>query len=527
MQNDAMNLSVEQLLMDESPLSPAKELAYRTKISDLAEELEDVKQQLANLKKMVYGQKSEKTEIVLEGAQQISIFNEAEANENQQVREKEKDIIVPEHKRKAKRTHEEMLEDLPVEEIIHEAEDRSCPVCQEKMETVGKDFVRDELVYVPARLFVRKHYVEVLKCPTCGTDESKDADYEDVPAPVFRKATAPNPMIPHSFCSPELLAHILYEKYVKAVPLERQSKDLKAMGVKLSTATLSNWVIYAAKNYFAPICAKMKEELLKVPVIHADETVVQVLNEPGRKATTDSRMWVYCAGAHEEHSNILFEYQPTRNGDHAKKFLEGFMGYLVCDGFDGYNKLTDVTRCGCWAHARRKFVEALPTDPTLLSTSQAAHGLEMCNQIFELEREYSGKDEKGRKIKEALSKEERQEQRQERTKPILEAFFAWLNEVNPSGGTKLSQAVQYCRNEQVYLSRFLENGMIPVDNNRAENAIRPFVQGRKNWLFSTSVRGAEASAMIYSLAATATANGLNVEQYFTDILSANEPRLPW
>lgn len=526
MQNMDLVLTAQKLLTEESPLSPKKELDYRTVIMRLSEENAELKQELTNLKKAVYGQKSEKSEVILENGEQISIFNEAEENANQEVREREKDVIVPEHKRKSRRTHEETFEKLPTEEVIHEVEDKSCPECGERMETVGKEFVRDELVYVPARLFVRKHYIEVVKCPVCGTDESKDAEYADVPAPVFRKAVAPSPMIPHSFCSPGLLAHILYEKYVMAVPLERQSKDLKAMGMRLSAATLSNWVIYAAEQFLKPVYEKMKEELLRSSVIHADETVVQVLNEPGRKAKTDSRMWVYCAGKYEKHSNILFEYTPTRNGDHAQKFLGGYSGYLVCDGYDGYNKLTDAVRCGCWAHARRRFAEALPTDKALLADSAAAKGVELCNGIFRLEREFEGKDSNGTPIKEPLTAEKRYQQRQERLKPVLDGLFAWLGKLNASGGTRLSKAVQYCLNERTYLYRCLEDGNIPVDNNRAENAIRPFVVGRKNWLFANSVKGAQASATIYSLAATASANGLNVEEYFRRLCSS-DLRMPW
>ncbi|MBQ7910442.1 MAG: IS66 family transposase [Clostridia bacterium] len=488
----------------------------------MRDENAELRQQLANLKKLVYGQKSEKTEVILENGEQLCMFNEAEENANKEVREREKDVVVPEHKRKSKRTHEEAFEDLPVEEVIHEVEDKECPDCGEQMETVGKEFVRDELVYVPARLFLRKHYAEVVKCPVCGEDESLDACYADVPAPVFKKATPPAPMIPHSFCSPELLAHILYEKYVMAVPLERQAKDFKAMGMNLSTATLANWVIYAAEHFFTPIYDRMKAELLACSVIHADETVVQVLNEPNRKAKTESRMWVYCAGKYEGHSNILFEYTPTRSGDHAKRFLWDYRKHLVCDGFDAYNKLTDAIRCGCWPHARRKFAEALPLDGTPVEGSAAAKGLEFCNKIFTLERIFEGHGEGNR----MLTPEERYVNRQKHSKPVLDEFFAWLSGIHPAGGTKLARVVQYCLNEKTYLCRFLENGSIPVDNNRAENAIRPFVVGRKNWLFSTSPKGAKASAIIYSLAATVVANGLNVEEYFTDLCQMKQI-LPW
>ena len=519
-------MQTQSLQTETGVLSPQREAELLGQISALKSQLEETTRELANLKKMVYGQKSEKSEVILAKAEQIDLFNEAEENANKEVRQREKDVIVPEHKRKSKRTHEETFENLPVEEVIHEVEDKACPECGEQMVTVGIEFIRDELVYVPARLFVRKHYAETVKCPKCGTDESMDANYADVPAPVFKKATVPASMIPHSFCSPELLAHILYEKYVMAVPLERQSKDLKAMGMKLSTATLSNWVIYAAENFFEPIYNRMKAKLLTCSVIHADETVVQVLHEQGKKATTDSRMWVYCAGKYEAHSNILFEYTPTRSGDHAKKFLGNYDRYLVCDGYDGYNKLTDVTRAGCFAHVRRKFVEALPLDKEAVASSAAAKGLEFCNEIFILERTFEGKDLNGQAVREPLTAEERYIQRLERSKPVVDAFFAWLSELRPAGGTKLSKAVGYCLHEKEYLYRFLENGSIPADNNRAENAIRPFVVGRKNWLFSTSPKGAKASAIIYSLAATAVANGLNAEEYFTQLFRS-QLRLPW
>lgn len=401
--------------------------------------------------------------------------------------------------------------------MIHEVEDKTCEKCGEEMVVIGKEKVRDELVYVPARMFVRRHFAEVVKCKSCGTDESRDANLSDIEACTIRQASVPAPMIPHSYCSPELLAHIVYEKYCNAVPLERQAKDLAAKGVKIPTATLANWVIYAANVFLKPIYAKMKRELLEGTVIHADETVVQVLHEPGKKAKTDSRMWVYCSGKYEKYRNILFEYQPTRNGDYAKRFLGSFSGYLVCDGFDGYNKLDTVKRCGCFAHVRRKFVDALPLDEAAIETSVSAVGVAWCNKIFAIEREIA-----------ELSFEERAVKRQEQLKPALDGFFAWVETVTASGGTKLAKAIQYAKNEKKYLYTFLEHPDAPIDNNRAENAIRLFCVGRKNWLFSTSIKGADASAVIYSVAATSCANGLNVEEYLTNVFKAygNEFPLP-
>ena len=283
----------------------------------------------------------------------------------------------------------------------------------------------------------------------------------------------------------------------------------------------------------------MKPDLLESSVVHADETVVQVLHEPGRKAKTDSRMWAYCNGKLNDKSVILFEYTPTRNGDNAARFhLGSYNGYFICDGYDGYNKLKSVTRCGCWAHVSRKFVDALPDKKYAAPDAATVKGVEFCNQLFLLERKYEGLESayeddgsggKWVKVREPLEPENRRKQRQERSKPVLDEFFAWLDTVAPASKSALSSAVQYAKNEKAYLYRFLENGNIPISNNRAENAIRPFTIGRKNWLFSASVKGACASSMFYSVIATACANGLAPEEYLTRLFSSSPGTLvlPW
>lgn len=491
--------------------------ALALEVSNLKEENARLKEELAWFKKAVYGQKSEKTEVVIEAAEQLPLFDEAEAAADKQVLAAGT-VDVASHKRKAKRTHEELSENLPVEEIVHPVEDRTCEKCGAEMTVIGREKTWDELVYVPARLFLRRHFAEVVKCVSCGMNEARDQEQPDIEACTIRRAEVPASMIPHSFCSPELLAHIVYEKYCNAMPLYRLEKDFAAKGVSLSRTTMANWVIHGASAWAKPVWEQMKTELLRGSVIHADETVVQVLNEPEKKAKTDSRMWVYCTGKLGEHSNILFEYQPTRNGDHAVRFLGDYRGYLVCDGYDGYNKLKEAIRCGCFAHVRRKFVEALPPDKELLPASQAAKGLDYCSRIYAAERRLAG-----------YSAEERLQRRQTELKPLLEEFFAWAETVPAASGSKLAKAVGYLLSERKYLVRFLESGDVPIDNNRAENAIRPFCLGRKNWLFSASVKGAQASAMFYSLAATACANGLSMEEYFTRLFRSRPGTLvvPW
>lgn len=522
MENNNLIVEKEKILLEESILSAEKEQYFRTQIANLTEtnnslkeENLELKEQLEYLKRMVFGQRSEKSEIIMPNAVQINLFNEAETDPDAQIEQVGQTITFT-VKRKTKRTHKETFENLEVKEIIHQVENKSCPECGSEMEVTGKEFVRDELVYVPAKMYLRKHYVEVLKCVSCGMDESKDIESSDIQKQVFIKGKAPSPVILGSYCSPELLAHILYEKYVQSVPLNRQEKDYIAAGANVLRASMCNWVNFSGKQYAKPVFDEMKKQLLFQNVIHADETVVQVLHEPDRKAKTQSRMWVYCTDKSAERFMALFEYTPTRNGENAVKFLDDYSGYLVCDGYDGYNKLKNIKRCGCWAHARRKFVEALPSDKELLPTSRAAKGVGYINKIYEIERNLGN-----------LIREEKQKQRQEQIKPVLDEFFAWLDTVEPSGGTKLAKAVQYALNEKRYLCRFLESPDIAIDNNRAENSIRPFVVGRKSWLFSDSVKGAEASAMWYSLAVTACVNGLNVEEYFYRLLTSTKPVMPW
>ena len=209
-----------------------------------------------------------------------------------------------------------------------------------------------------------------------------------------------------------------------------------------------------------------------------------------------------------DRSIVIFDYKPTRKGEHAKNFLSGFSGYLVRDGYSGYHVVTDVKHCGCWAHARRYFVNAMPSDRALQNTSLASKAVEYCNQIYH---------EEG--LLKELPTEERYEQRLAKVKPLLDEFFAWLEILQISGKSKVAEAVRHALNEKLYLYSFLKDGNVPIDNNRAENAIRPFAVGRKNWLFSNTANGAKRSAALYSIVATAQANGLNAERYLTELFS--------
>ena len=488
--------------------------SLQTEITTLKEEMALMQSQLDWLKKQMFGRKTEQSSVIFEGGEQLSLMPDEKVVSE---KDHEETITVPEHKRKKKRTFEEVMADLPVEKVIHDLEDKTCDKCGAEMIEIGKE-ERDELVYTPAKFHIRRHIIKVYKCTKCGSAPEKDAELEDIEACHIVKAYCPKPMIPGSYCSPELLAHIIYEKYGKAVPLHRQEKDLASKKIPLLKATMSNWVLTAAEQWCLPVVRKMTEQLLSSEVIHADETVIQVLHEEGRKATSESRMWVYCNGRINDQSIVIFDYKPTRKGANAAEFLKGWSGYLVRDQFSGYHVLKNVKHCGCWAHMRRRFVEAIPSNKKLHSTSVAVQAVERIKRIYH---------EEG--LLKDCSADERYKERQKIIKPLIDEFFAWLEPLPVSGKNKLAEAIGYAKNEKAYLYTFLENGNVPIDNNRAENAIRPFAVGRKNRLFSNTARGAECSAALYSIVSTAQANGLDAEKYLTELFrqSAGTIIMPW
>jgi len=475
---------------------------------------------LLKMQKAMYGSSSEKSRYVL-GEGQISLFNEAESLLDNTAPEPKPETLVDSYKRKSKRTKEELIKDLPVIEIHCELpeEELLCSKCGDEMRTLGKESIREELEIIPAQIRVLRYIRHSYVCKSCEKETGEA---------TIKKAPAPAPVIRKSMASASTIAHVMYQKYVNGMPLARQEKDWSYQGVILNRATLANWVIRAATIWFAPLWNLMKTYLLQRAVILCDETVIQVLKEEGKKPSSESRMWVYASSNSGEPQIILFEYQPTRSGEHARRFLEGFNGYLQTDGYKGYDKVPDVIRAGCWSHLRRRYEEAMPKNEKDREGSFAVIGFDYCNKLFDIEREL--KD---------LPAEERLVERKKQSLPILEAYLEWLGTVHALEGSPLAEAVNYSRNQQPALNRFLEDGRIELSTNRVENAIRPFVVGRGNWLFADTVRGAQSSAIVYSIVESAKANNLNVYQYLVYLLSLmpmldfkNDPSqldklLPW
>jgi len=441
-----------------------------------------------------FGPSSEKGKYILgDESGQISLFNEAEACAQE---EEPEPVVVEKHTRKPKRTKEELAKSLPVREVVVTLpeEERICNICESTdLKVIGKELVRRELSIIPAQAFVTETYVETYACAEC----EKETDEANIIKPEVSE-----PVVKRGLASPSSAAHVMYQKYVNAVPLYRQEKDWENFGVKISRATLANWIIYTSIHWLLPLWEALKAILLTSPVIHADETVVQILKEPGKTPQSESRMWVYCTGNVKDPPPIvLFEYQPSRAGENPKAFLEGARDfYLQTDGYIGYDKVENAIHCGCFSHARRKFNDALPKNAP--KNNKAFIGLEFCRKLFALEDRFK-----------ELEPEDRLRKRLEKSKPILDEFFAWVETVNPLAGSKLGEAIVYARNQKEPLSAFLLDGRVEISNNRCENRIRPFCVGRKNWLFSETVNGAQASAVAYSVIETAKANGLNPYQY--------------
>ena len=456
---------------------------------------------IRNFGRSLFGQKSEKTTYVLDGHPLLpfatSDKTEPPEPNRSEAQTTSQQITVKEHKR-TKRTQEEKFQNLPiVEEIIDLPEEQKTGLNGYPLEYIGKEFVRSELVRIPAQYFLKKFYRNTY------IDRQLDLATGET---IILKPQIPTPLFEKSYASASIVADILAHKYVDAMPLYRLEQMYKREGVNLTRATMANWVISAAEKYFQPLYISMCDELLRAEVIHADETPIQVLKEKGRSPTSQSRMWVYATSKRSSKQVRCFNYQETRSGECAATFLDGFKGILISDGYSGYNKLAGVTRAGCWAHLRRKWREAMPKGANI-NNSLAAKGFEYCNKLFALEEKFDTLDDKERQLK-----------RQLLAKPLLLEYWNWLDNIGSASG-KLKDAVTYSYSQRKYLETFLDHGEIEISNNQVENAIRPFVVGRKGWLFSDTPRGAIASAVVYSVMETAKANGLNVNEYILYLLT--------
>lgn len=468
------------------------------RIKALEHNVEALTQALLQAAKQRFGASSEKTPDY-EGQQNLFEEETPLPSEIQ----KEESLPVKAYTRVKRKSGDKarLIADLPrevVECILNPEE--GCNVCSSPLQIIGKKTVRTELEYIPAKLKIIEYVQYIYKCITCGTTE----DYPDA---VIQKAPVPAPVMMRSLASPTSVAWVMYQKYALAVPLYRQEKEWLRMGIALTRSTMSNWVIQCATSWLRPMYERMHKKLLTYDILLSDETTIQCNKEVGRKASSNSYFWLHRNGPWEDTPIILFQYTRTRSGENAREFLDGFSGYQVTDAYAGYEKVENTTRCLCWSHLRRYYLEAIPLNSSKkeIPGSAGAKGRAYCDKLFALEKQWKN-----------LSPEERQRKRLEQSISVLNAFFAWAENLT-TNQEPLKKAIKYTLNHRNYFTNFLQDGRIPLSNNLSENAIRIVAVARKNFLFSDTPQGAEASALVFSIIGTATANGLDPYEYLVHL----------
>lgn len=463
-------------------------------IAQMQSKVVHLEEQNALLRQRLFGRKSEQT--TDPATPQLVLFNEAESVAEPVAEDVDEEAVAP-TKRRGKR--KPLPADLPRIEVIHELPEHELTcTCGCRKHTIGEE-VSEQLEIVPMQIRVIKHIRKVYGCRGCES------------APVT--ADKPAQLIEKSMASPSVLAMLLTTKYVDGLPLHRFEKVLSRHGIDISRQTLARWVIQCGEH-LQPLLNLMRDRLLESRVIHCDETRVQVLKEPDREATSQSWMWVQTGGPPGK-PVILFDYSTSRAQEVPSRLLESYCGYLMTDDYAGYNAVAvqpGIERMGCWAHARRKFVEAQKVQPKG-KTGRADIALNLINKLYGIERD----------LKDA-SDEQRHQGRQQDSLPILAQLHGWLEKTQPqvTAQNALGKAVGYLASNWNKLKRYVEAGHLPIDNNPAERAIRPFVIGRKAWLFSDTPKGAVASAQIYSLVETAKANSQEPYAWLRHVLE----RLP-
>nr|WP_296099781.1 IS66 family transposase [uncultured Mediterraneibacter sp.] len=468
-------------------------------------QIDNMIQALLHARKKLFGPS---TEINKQVDGQLSLFETVQELAEALELSKEK-ITVSTHKRVPRKPgiRKEMLAGLPVEVEEYEIPPEDvCSVCGGELKiTTKKDVVRSEVEFRPAKLIVKQIVRQVAKCTVCGKEGSSN------PKCHFHKAAVPASPLPHSICTPSLIAQVMYQKFGLGLPFARQEKDWYRMGLVLSRNNMAYWTIRCSQEWFEPIYWRIQKELMQCELLHMDETRIQCNKEEGKKASSQSFMWVMRSAASEAKQGIFFYYSRTRSGDIARDLLKDFHGCLITDAYSGYEKVTDIKRGLCWSHCRRYFIESIPLDNNgkEIPGSKGAEGREYIDLLFKVEDEIQD-----------LSYEEKKQKRQDASKPILDAFWSWIKKASAMYTTNeaLTKALVYCKNQKENLETFLEDGRIPLSNNYCEATIKPFATARKTWLFADTTSGAFANGVLYTLVESARANDLDVYEYLKYLL---------
>jgi len=456
-------------------------------------EIKILKEQIRLLQGQLFGRKSEKIKTISD-ENQLLLFDEVAEDKFQDI-DPEDTIDVPGHKRR-KRGRKPLPADLPRIEVVHDlSEEEKICFCGCRKSCIGEE-VSEQLDIIPARMQVIRNIRLKYVCKTCEGVENDEPAVSIAPVPVQ--------LIPKSIATPGLLAHVLTAKFVDALPFYRQENQFARLGVDLSRGTMCGWAMKVAEKCM-PLLDLLHAEILSGPLINIDETTLKVLNEPERRSK--SYMWIFRGGARGKPA-LVYQYHASRAGDVAASYLGGYKGYVQTDGYAGYDFLDrrdGVHHMACWAHVRRKFMDVTKAS-SKKKRGQADKALTFIKRLYKIEKNARALE---------LTPEEIYAERREKALPILESFRDWLGEKSIQTPPKglLGKAISYAMKQWDRLVRYTEQGFTKPDNNDAENAIRPFVVGRKNWLFSGNPEGARASAVLFSLVETAKANGLEPYHY--------------
>jgi len=454
-----------------------------------------------------FGKKSEKLSVI-DG--QMSFFDEAEMYCDLSVAEPETDEIVRVKRKKKKGQRDIDLKEFP-EEIL--------PAYSVSIEELNSFYGEGNWRRMPDETYKRlRHEPEswTVEVHTVEVYVGTDGEHQD----EFKRGNRPKDLLRNSIVTPSLLASIINVKYVNSSALNRVEQEFERNGVNISRQTMANWIIKCSEKYFAPFVERMKQELLSLPVNQSDETPTLVI-EDSEHPNTKCYMWVHRSGEFNKERQIaIYKYHKGRDHHIPLEFYKDYKGFLVTDALQQYhiveNKLEEVVNANCWAHARRAFADvvkaAKKTDAKSVQQSVAYQALQLIGAFYNADTELK-----------PLSSEERLRERQRAIKPQVDAFFAWVKEqvaectVPPN--SKTGKGLAYVLNQEKYLKVFLTDGDIPIDNSASERAIRTFCLGKKNWLFHNSVRGADSSALVYSISETAKLNNLRPYYYFKYILT--------
>ncbi len=470
--------------------------ALKAILADRDEYISELQEQVRWLKAVIHAASSERRAKPTANERQYSLFDEAEAVATEFLKVDDSSVSVPSHTRR-KRGRRPIPPALPRVEVVHDLpeEDKTCP-CGSPLTRIGEE-VSEKVDFIPAKIQVVRHVRPKYACREC---EGVEDD-----GPTVKIASMPPQIIPKGIATPGLLAYVLASKFVDGLPFYRQERMFSRLGLDVSRSTMCGWALRAAEAC-EPIMDLLHEEILSGPVLNLDETTVQVLKEPGRKNTSKSYMWL-ARGGPPGKPGVLFHYSPSRSGKIAEELVRDFSGYLQTDGYAGYNALGEregIIHVGCMAHVRRKFMDVLKAGTKKRGTAQEV--VDLIAQLYGLEKQAR---QAGFDADRILA------MRQNQSSPIMDTIKALLLERGQTTPPKslLGRAISYALGQWERVQTYLEDGILLPDNNLAENAIRPFAVGRKNWLFSGSPRGAAASAALYSLVETAKANGLEPLRY--------------